>query len=136
LYNFLGFRFRFFFKLNICFCFYQNELKIYRATSILGQHQLWISVLILFSKNCDWLKNLHWVLQKDFKWCEASHKLKSCSKFFNQSEFFDEKNKTVIHNWCWPKVDVALYIYLSIHCSSRNIHKSGLILCDIKGCGY
>jgi hypothetical protein len=25
---------------------------------------------------------------------------------------------------------------LNLHWTSRNIHKSGLILCDIKGCGY
>ncbi len=52
----------------------------YRAASILGQHQLWIKVLLFSSKNSDWLKKLHWVKQKDFKWCEATHKLKCSSK--------------------------------------------------------
>ncbi len=26
-------------------------------------------------KNSDWLKKLHWVLQKDFEWCKTSYKL-------------------------------------------------------------
>ncbi len=58
----------------------------YRATTILGQHQLWISVLFLFSKNSDWLKKLHWVLQKDFKWCDALLKIKCSSQTISISD--------------------------------------------------
>ncbi len=38
---------------------------------------IWLAFLI---KNFWLVEKLHWVLQKDFKWCKASHKLKCSSK--------------------------------------------------------
>jgi hypothetical protein len=45
--------------------FKKIKKKIYRAALILGQHQIWVTVLFFSSNYSDWLKKLHSVSQKN-----------------------------------------------------------------------